>query len=118
MIYRKLDVNGDYMFGGNAANYSSGTDAVAQAILTRLRLLKYEWWENLEDGLALWQDIMSQRDIKHAERLIIERISKTDGVRDITIIESSFNSNLRKYLFSATVNTDYGAITLKEVQIG
>lgn len=118
MIYRKLDANGDYSFGGNAANYVSGVDAVAQAILTRLRLLKYEWWENLEDGLPLWQDILAQRDVRRAEQLITERISMTPGVRDIMVFDSVFDNNVRRYSFNAVVNTDYGAVTLKEVQIG
>lgn len=117
MIYRKLDINGDYCFGGNAANYVSGADAVAQAIFSRLRLLKYEWWEDLEDGLPLWQEILAQRDVRRAEQLITERISATPSVRDIMVFDSAFDNNTRRYSFNAVVNTDYGAVTFKEVQI-
>lgn len=35
MIYRKLDPNGDYIFGSNGNCYLSGAEAVQQAIVTR-----------------------------------------------------------------------------------
>lgn len=79
MIYRKLDQNGDYVFGGNGSCYISGLNAVKQAILTRLRLLLGEWWEDETDGLPLWQKILAARDKKEAERQILNRISPCSG---------------------------------------
>ena len=58
MIYRKLDENWDYIFGRGRNAYLEGADAGAQAIKSRLLLLYSEWWEDLEDGLPLWEKIL------------------------------------------------------------
>jgi hypothetical protein len=58
ITYRKLDQNGDPLFGNGAANFVSDIDAVAQAIGTRLRLLQGEWWENTNAGTPLFQSML------------------------------------------------------------
>lgn len=117
MIYRKLDENGDYSFGGNLNNFVIDAESVTQAILTRLRLLKYEWWENLEDGLPLWQDILAQRDTANARSIILKRIEQTRNVQSVAVTSVTFNPNTRSFAFSAVVNTVFGAIRLQEVDI-
>ena len=49
--YRRLDANGDMTFGRGAESFAQGVEAVRQAIETRLRLLRGEWWERPADGL-------------------------------------------------------------------
>lgn len=87
MLYRKLDNNSDYVFGHGSDDYISDVDAVAQAVKTRLLLLLGEWWEDLDDGLALFQTILQQRNTP-AGRLTIdtvvrERIAGTEGLTQI-----------------------------------
>lgn len=115
MIYRKLDANGDYTFGANGTCYLSGAEAVAQAISTRLKLLKYEWWEDLEDGLPLWQQIIAQRDKAAAEREIQDRISQTPHVTGILAWNTDWNNENRALSIYATVNTEYGTLEVNEV---
>ncbi len=115
MIYRKLDQNGDYVFGGNGSNYISGLDAVKQAILTRLRLLYGEWWEDETDGLPLWQKILAARDKKEAERQILNRISGTPHVLAITGYETTWDGDTRKLSIHVEFSSDYGDGTLDEV---
>lgn len=106
------------MFGQNQKDFLTGIEATAQNIQTRLLLLQAEWWEDLEDGLPLWQQILGYRDSKNtADILIRDRILGTRDVTDITEFESTFNPNTRKYTFSATVNTTYGIVDLKEVTV-
>ena len=60
ITYRKLDQNGDPIWGNGQGSFVSDIDAVAQAIYTRLRLLFGEWWENLSIGTPLFQSMLGQ----------------------------------------------------------
>lgn len=114
MRYRMLDVNGDYCFGKGQQNITYGTYAVSQAIKTRLLLLKGEWWENKDEGLPLFQNILgysvSINNLDIVDSLIKERIIKTQGVITIKNFKSSFED--RNYSFSCTVDTKYGDATV------
>ena len=57
MKNRRLTDNWDYTFGHGINDYLTGVEAVAQAIKSRLLLLYHEWWEDLEDGLPLFEKI-------------------------------------------------------------
>jgi hypothetical protein len=102
--------------GHGAADFLTDTDAVAQAVLTRLRLLLGEWWEDLEDGLPLYQNILRLRNgqdqLTAAELLIRDRILRTDGVAEILALESAFDSADRQIAYKAAVKTVYGALDL------
>lgn len=113
MIYRKLDANGDYVFGGNKNSYYTDIEAVSQAIATRLKLLKYEWFEALEDGLPLWQQIVAQRDKSAAEKIIRERIVGTTDVRSILSFTPAWDNDNRSLSIMATIDTVYGSTDLE-----
>ncbi len=115
MIYRKLDDNGDYVFGRNQNNYISDAAAVNQAVVTRLRQLIYEWWEDLEDGIPVWQKIMGNRNKQEAEQIIRERIQKTKYVRSILVFTAEWDNEKRKLSIQATIDTEFGQIELSEV---
>ena len=55
MRYRRLDNDGDYTFGAGGADMLIDIEACAQSIRTRMWLLFGEWWEDLTDGLPLFQ---------------------------------------------------------------
>ena len=115
MIYRSLK-NNDYFLGGGEGEFLSGVEAVAQAIITRIKLLLNEWWENLNEGTPLWESILgnSGRDIELVDRIILSRILGTEGVLQVKEYESSFNTENRAYSFKATVDTIYGESILEE----
>ena len=109
MIYRSLDIDGDYRFGHGKNDFLNGVDAVAQAIMTRLKLLKGEWWEDLEDGLPLWQSILGMRTPKAViDRIIQERVLGTNNVTGISNLSSSFEADTRSYTFYCVVDTAFG----------
>lgn len=112
MVYRRLSSLGDYTFGQGKGNYLSGVDATAQAILTRLRLYLGEWWEDQEDGLPMWQSILGARtgSTKAIDRLIQQRILGTPNVTEIINLSSSLEA--RQYVFTCTVNTAFGQVTI------
>ena len=112
MKYRALDENGDYTFGRNL--FLRDREAVGQAILTRMKLLYGEWWENTDDGLPLFEKIFGvfvNDERKNAVDLIISgRISGTQGVQNIVRFESDFQN--RTYSAQCVINTIYGEVTL------
>ena len=59
MLHRRLDEDWDYVFGHGKADYLTGREAVGQAVKTRLLLLYGEWWEDLQDGLPLFEKILA-----------------------------------------------------------
>lgn len=103
-----LDSNGDYSFGKGQQNITYGVYAVAQAIETRLKLLKNEWWENTEEGLPLFQAIIGSgiQDKDIIDNIIKERIINTQDVISIEEFESTIENRL--YTVSCKILTKYG----------
>lgn len=118
MIYRKLDSNGDYSFGYGKLDFLSGVESVAQAIITRIKFLQGDWWENLLDGTPLWQQMLGAKgddlSLQLIDNILVKRISTTKGVNSIESYESSFNRETRSYSFQAVVNTEFGQLSLEE----
>ena len=115
MKYRRLTKEGDYSFGQGGLEYMEGLPAVVQAIKTKLLLLRNEWWEELEDGLPLFQKILLQRGteegLKIVELTIRDRIMETPHVTDVSGYEADYDRSSRRYTATITVNTDYGTAT-------
>lgn len=120
MRYRQLDVNGDYLFGTGPNGFLDRTDAVAQAILTRLLLFLEEWWEDQSEGLPYFQSIAGaylSKGVQVIDRIVSERIQGTTDVTSIEAFTSTFNESTRQYSFSCVVNTKYGKLILEEVRL-
>jgi hypothetical protein len=114
--YRKLDQNGDYTFGKGQQCLTYGTYAVSQAIQTKMKLLKGEWFEDIEEGLPLFQQILrvqpTDSNLTIIDSLIKSRILGTTDVAGIESFSSDYDSSERRYSYSAVVDTKYGAITV------
>ena len=113
MKYRALDENGDFVLGNGHA-YIEGTDAVRQAVITRLRLLVYEWWENIDDGVPYWQKIIANRDVKAAQQIIRERIQQTPGVLSILSFDPVWDNENRTLMIRVAIQSEYGAFSIDE----
>ena len=115
MKYRTLDENGDSTFGSR--RFLTGREAVAQAIVTRLKLLYGEWWENTADGLPLFEEILGRyggEEAREAVDLIIsERIQGTENVTALVSYQSTFDPNTRHYGAICVVDTAFGETTLE-----
>jgi hypothetical protein len=86
-------------------NFIKDTDAVVQAIKTNLLLLEGEWWEDISEGLPLFQSLLgqsgTQEHLDAADLLIKERILSTQGVSQIQDFQSSYEN--RRYTISKCV---------------
>lgn len=111
MRYRKLTTDGDYSFGSSSLDFYIDIEAVAQAIKTRLELLKESFWRDLSDGLPLFQQILgtpgSPANLEAVTNIITQRIKGTTGVLLIVSNAVTWNATDRQYFYTATVQTLY-----------
>lgn len=106
MLYRQLDASGDYQLGRFLAN---SPEAVGQAVLTRLKLWRGEWFLDVTEGTPYLQDILGHNTNYDLE--IQARILGTPGVLEITDYASSVVN--RALTVRCTLNTLYGPVTLE-----
>ena len=114
MRYRKLDSSGDYTLGTGSDFHMNSPEAVAQAIGTRLKLWKREWFVNTDDGTDYMDKVLGKRT-RSPDVEIKQRILGTPGVTQITAFASSYEGESRKLTITATVQTQYGTVTISEV---
>ena len=124
MIYRRLDKDGDYILGRGSKEFLSGSEAVAQAIITNLKLLLGEWWEDVNNGLPLWQSILGQPgseinktsiDNIIRRRILDTKMDNTPLISSIDDYNSEYSAQSRSYVFEAIVTTIYSeSVTIKE----
>lgn len=116
MRYRKLDKDGDMLFGRGQADYMRDTpDAVAQAVLTRLRLWTGEWWLDTTVGTPYQQAVLGTGKRKTVEPAIRARILDTQGCTGIVAFSIAFDDDARVAKISATINTEYGQAKVEGV---
>jgi hypothetical protein len=110
MQYRKLDRDGDMTFGHSAKDYfQDSPEAVAQSVLTRLRLWKGEWYLDTDEGTPYLQEILGKNKEASAVNALYKRVRDTEGVKSITNFQTSFNPDTRKMNFEIEIETDYGS---------
>lgn len=116
MRYRKLDKDGDMVFGHGGADYLQDTpDCVAQAVLTRLRLLRGEWFLDVTAGTPYVPLIFAKHTEETYDLALRECVLETQGVTGITEYESTMDGNTRKLTVSMKIDTAYGQAILQEV---
>jgi hypothetical protein len=110
--YLRLDTSNDPILIPDVS--LTDINAVAQAILTRLKLFQAEWWEDLNEGTPMFQSILgasgSPKNQQAMTLALIERISGTPYVSGLQDISSRFDSRTRKFSFSATAQTAFGPV--------
>jgi hypothetical protein len=100
--------------GNGQSNFISDLEAVAQILATRLKMFQGEWFLNLLDGLPLFQKILgssgSPRSLQVVINLIAARILGTPFVIGVSNFNASFQN--RQFVYTASVSTQFGTITI------
>jgi hypothetical protein len=113
MIYRKLDDNGDYVFGkGKGAFLKDSPEAVAQAVKTRLGLFEGEWFLNIAAGTPYYTQILGKGKMTKYDAAIKAVILGTQGVRFIISYASTVNRDSRKLSINCTLQTIYSTLPI------
>lgn len=114
MRYRKLSATGDYVFGGQQADfYKDVPEGVGQAVLTRLRLLRGEWFLDKTEGTPWSTEVLGKYTNGTYDAAIRQRILGTQGVLQITEYSSSVDTEKRALSVTATISTIYGPTTVE-----
>jgi hypothetical protein len=118
MKYRRI-IGNEPSYGQGQQDFLQGVDAVAQAIETSLKLFTGEWWEDINDGLPLWTNLLgySGANKNKSNAVIIKRIlginlNGTNLVSGMTNVSNTYDSKSRKYTFTGTAKSIYGYITI------
>lgn len=112
MRVRALDANLDMTFGKGEANFLiDSRAAVAQNILTRLKLIAGEWFLDTTEGTPYGTEILGNVPQVEADAAIRSRILGTVGVTEITDYSSALAA--RKLTVTANVDTVYGSVTVE-----
>lgn len=113
MKYRKQSITGDYEFGNNLKDfYIDSPQAVLQAVITRLKLWRNEWFVNLSEGVPYFQ-ILGKSDERTRNEIVRMTILNTEGVESINEFETNVNPINRKLSISCSIITVYGPTVLK-----
>lgn len=116
MQYRKLDAKGDMSFGHGGASYLKNSPlCVGQAVVTRLRLLREEWFLDLTEGTPYSPLVLGKHTKASYDMAIRERVLNTEGVVNIESYESIFEPESRNLTIMLTVNTIYGPAKIQEI---
>ena len=110
--YRRLGTNNEPVMGQGRQDFLTDTEAVGQAVITRLRLWRGEWWENQLSGVPMWQSILGVVGAKREtiDRILQDTILQTPGVSGIVDMASAFNTEQRSYQFYCIIQTIYGTV--------
>ena len=83
MRYRKLDAAGDFVFGRSAAAYHHNSpETVAQAVLTRLKLWRGEWFLDKSAGTPFAPAILGKHTQGGYDFALRARVLEPPGVTD------------------------------------
>lgn len=111
MRYRKLSDDGDYTFGGSLNDfYIDSPEAVGQAVLTRLRLLRGEWFLDNQVGVPYSTEVLGKTTLSTADAALRGAILATPGVTALVSYSSTLDN--RQLTVQATINTQYGQTTV------
>ena|SRR5271170_7828064 len=110
--YLALDSNNDPIF--DPTFNLSDTQAVAQAILTRLNLFLGEWWEDLSLGLPVFQSMLGKlgsiQAIKADQLAVQQNVSGAPYVTAVGAISVTFIDG--QFKFTAVATTIFGVVTV------
>ena len=107
MKVRRLDESGDLITRGKM--FLSGREAIAQTVVTRLKLFLGEFFRDVTDGTPWFQQILGKfENLNAVEALLRNRIARSPGVIRLLSFALQFDLDSRTLSVQAQVLTQYG----------
>jgi hypothetical protein len=107
MQIRKVDANGDIIFGRGQGTFLSGDQAIAELLRRRIMLWLGEWFLDTTDGVD-YPNILATRPapMQHAGDQLRQRITDTAGVTALNSYTDSFDHQTDTYSAQAKIATE------------
>jgi len=110
MTVAGLDDNGDWIFGLGTYSYLSGSEQVKQNVLTRLRSFTNDWFLDVEHGVP-WFDLLGEKGtLDRLKREVAKSVLGTVGIKDISRLEVTFDSDKRSVNIYLTCSDVYNIV--------
>lgn len=107
MRVRRLDESGDLITRGKM--FLTDREAIAQTIVTRLKLFLGEYFRDITDGTPWFQQILGKpENLNAVEAILRNRIARTQGVVRLLSFGLDFDLDARSLSVRAQVMTVYG----------
>jgi hypothetical protein len=108
MIIRRVDEDGDFVFGHGLADYLTENEAIALLVTQRLWLWLGEWFLDTSAGIN-WPAILGTRPpaLRLAESEIRRIVRDTPGVEDITTFDMTFEHSIFMVQVYMEVTTEF-----------
>jgi len=107
MKVRRLGEDGDLVTRGRM--FQSERQAIAQTIVTRLKLFLGEYFRDVTDGTPWFQQILGKpANLNAVEAILRNRIARSPGVVRLLSFDLQFDLNSRALSVQAQVLTVYG----------
>ena len=111
MRVRKMDANGDRVFGGNLnAFFINDVEGVGQIIGTRLRLWQGQWFLDTAAGMPWETRVLGKYTGSTRDAAMQNQILTTPGVLAISAYSSGLNRDTRVWTVNAQIDTIYGTL--------
>lgn len=111
MRYRQLAPNGDStIFSGDTLFLVNSPAAVAQAVLTRLRLWQGEWFLDTTLGVPFLTQVIGRNTQAVRDTAVQATILGTPGVNQILSYQSQLVG--RNLMIQVTIDTIYGSTAI------
>lgn len=107
MRVRRLDGGGDLVTRGQM--FLSGREAIAQTVVTRLKLFLGEYFRDVTDGTPWFQQILGKpENLNAVEAILRNRIVRSPGVVRLLSFGMQFDLATRTLSVQSEVLTVYG----------
>lgn len=107
MQVRRLDISGDLVTRGKM--FLTEREAIAQTVVTRLKLFLGEYFRDVTDGTPWFQQILGKfENLNAVEALLRNRIARTQGVVRLLAFDMDYDLDSRTISIAAQVLTEYG----------
>lgn len=118
MRYRPVDENGDMVPILSLSDLKEGREAVALAVMHRLKLINGEWWENEDLGFRMWDYLIASAKAGQADFLmsyITSYIMETEGCTGMTDVSIDYSN--RQLVYKGKILTEFGTQEI-EAEVG